>query len=216
MAPVLKRRGSLEPNAYVFGSPSGEFVADFKTAWESLLLIRQRARDEAREARCTCRSRQAAADRPALARPPSRGRVSPPGGARGHPHDSADARPCRHQADAAVPEHHGRRTAESDDRCVGTPASTEGGRSVRLKPATTDESWGEPVNELEAPPNVHGLSMDPSKSGAPGRTRTCDPRLRRPVLYPTELRARAMGRVQNGSIDPLHLSGDTGRETMCM
>jgi hypothetical protein len=24
---------------------------------------------------------------------------------------------------------------------------------------------------------------------APGRTRTCDPRLRRPVLYPTELRA---------------------------
>src|SRR5262245_52996374 len=28
------------------------------------------------------------------------------------------------------------------------------------------------------------------RSGAPGRTRTCDPRLRRPVLYPTELRAR--------------------------
>jgi hypothetical protein len=26
-------------------------------------------------------------------------------------------------------------------------------------------------------------------SGAPGRTRTCDPRLRRPVLYPAELRA---------------------------
>ena len=25
--------------------------------------------------------------------------------------------------------------------------------------------------------------------GAPGRTRTCDPRLRRPVLYPAELRA---------------------------
>ena len=28
--------------------------------------------------------------------------------------------------------------------------------------------------------------------GAPGRTRTCDPRLRRPVLYPTELRARVV------------------------
>ena len=26
--------------------------------------------------------------------------------------------------------------------------------------------------------------------GRRGRTRTCDPRLRRPVLYPTELRAR--------------------------
>jgi hypothetical protein len=29
-----------------------------------------------------------------------------------------------------------------------------------------------------------------NKSGAPGRTRTCDHRLRRPVLYPAELRAR--------------------------
>src|SRR3954451_25103418 len=27
------------------------------------------------------------------------------------------------------------------------------------------------------------------RRSAPGRTRTCDPRLRRPVLYPTELRA---------------------------
>lgn len=39
MAPVLKRRASLGPNAYVFGSPAGAFVANFKTAWESLLLI---------------------------------------------------------------------------------------------------------------------------------------------------------------------------------
>jgi hypothetical protein len=29
-----------------------------------------------------------------------------------------------------------------------------------------------------------------AKTGAPGRARTCDPRLRRPMLYPTELRAR--------------------------
>ena len=29
-----------------------------------------------------------------------------------------------------------------------------------------------------------------SKYGAPGRNRTCNPRLRRPVLYPIELRAR--------------------------
>ena len=28
--------------------------------------------------------------------------------------------------------------------------------------------------------------------GAPGRIRTCDPRLRRPLLYPTELRAHAV------------------------
>ena len=30
-----------------------------------------------------------------------------------------------------------------------------------------------------------------SKNGAPAATRTRDPRLRRPVLYPTELRAHA-------------------------
>ena len=29
----------------------------------------------------------------------------------------------------------------------------------------------------------------PQCGSAPGRTRTCDPRLRRPVLYPPELRA---------------------------
>ena len=32
LAPVLKRRASLGPNAYVFGSPAGEFVVNFKTA----------------------------------------------------------------------------------------------------------------------------------------------------------------------------------------
>jgi len=44
----------------------------------------------------------------------------------------------------------------------------------------------------------HGFSMSGSgpceipndPAGTPGRTRTCDPRLRRPLLYPTELRAR--------------------------
>ncbi len=36
------------------------------------------------------------------------------------------------------------------------------------------------------------MSHGDRKSGAPGRGRTCDPRLRRPVLYPTELRARCL------------------------
>ena len=34
----------------------------------------------------------------------------------------------------------------------------------------------------------HNYAM---RDGAPGRARTCDPRLRRRVLYPTELRALA-------------------------
>jgi integrase len=39
LAPIFKRRATLGPSAFVFGSEAGEFVADFKTAWESLLLV---------------------------------------------------------------------------------------------------------------------------------------------------------------------------------
>jgi integrase len=39
LAPILKRRKELGPKAYVFGLSDGEFVASFKTAWESLLLV---------------------------------------------------------------------------------------------------------------------------------------------------------------------------------
>jgi integrase len=39
LAPILKRRAALGPNAFVFGSSSGEFLKSFKTAWESLLLL---------------------------------------------------------------------------------------------------------------------------------------------------------------------------------
>jgi integrase len=39
LAPILKRRSTLGSNAFVFGSSAGEFVADFKNAWASLLLV---------------------------------------------------------------------------------------------------------------------------------------------------------------------------------
>jgi integrase len=39
LAPILRRRAALGPNAFVFGSSAGEFVTSFKTAWESLLLL---------------------------------------------------------------------------------------------------------------------------------------------------------------------------------
>jgi integrase len=39
LTPVLKRRAALGPNAYVFGTPTGEFQQSFKTAWEALLLV---------------------------------------------------------------------------------------------------------------------------------------------------------------------------------
>ncbi|MGB2714091.1 MAG: site-specific integrase, partial [Vicinamibacterales bacterium] len=39
LAAILKRRSTLGPNAFVFGTENGEFLANFKTAWESLLLV---------------------------------------------------------------------------------------------------------------------------------------------------------------------------------
>jgi hypothetical protein len=35
----LKRRATVGPQAFVFGSPDGAFVASFETGWESLLLV---------------------------------------------------------------------------------------------------------------------------------------------------------------------------------
>ena len=39
------------------------------------------------------------------------------------------------------------------------------------------------------------LLVPPRALGAPGRTRTCDPRLRRPMLYPAELRAQSANHI---------------------
>src|ERR1700710_1308823 len=50
--------------------------------------------------------------------------------------------------------------------------------------------------------------------GAPGRTRTCDPRLRRPVLYPAELRALEFDTLHH---DKYEMVGAAGFEpaTLC-
>jgi hypothetical protein len=45
-------------------------------------------------------------------------------------------------------------------------------------------------------PTLCRLVRKSANTGAPGRTRTCDPRLRRPVLYPPELRARVVDKHQ--------------------
>jgi hypothetical protein len=55
--------------------------------------------------------------------------------------------------------------------------------------------------------------------GAPGRTRTCDPRLRRPMLYPAELRAHGLWAMPVPDLVPacLRLVGAEGFEppTLC-
>ena len=109
LAPILKRRAKLGPSAYVFGGSEGEFQDSFKTAWESLLLLANghdttRAKPGARVDRAKLRAIDL------------------------HWHDlrhegacrllseGVDIRivqlmlgPRRREADAALPEHHGRR-----------------------------------------------------------------------------------------------------------
>ena len=41
-----------------------------------------------------------------------------------------------------------------------------------------------------------GRIKNPNDSGTPGRIRTCDPRLRRPLLYPAELRAQTRCKIR--------------------
>ena len=73
-----------------------------------------------------------------------------------------------------------------------------GGKDVRLRrfAASARQTSPSDCSPVEmATPEAWPRRSSPerrAKSGAPGRTRTCDPRLRRPVLYPTELRAHTM------------------------
>jgi hypothetical protein len=102
LAPVLKRRATLGPYAFVFGSPDGEFQDSFKTAWESLLLVAnghdtKRAQPGVR----VDRSELQQIDLPW--RSASRRRLPPPGGRRRYPHHPIDARSLRHQDNTAVP-----------------------------------------------------------------------------------------------------------------
>ena len=68
LAPVLKRRAALGPLAFVFGSATGEYVADFKTAWESLVLLANGHDTTRVKPGGARRPREAPAGRPPLAR----------------------------------------------------------------------------------------------------------------------------------------------------
>jgi hypothetical protein len=59
------------------------------------------------------------------------------------------------------------------------PESQSGALPTELRPPSSRPS----INRLRR------CSPTRRADGAPGRTRTCDPRLRRPMLYPAELRA---------------------------
>ena len=67
-------------------------------------------------------------------------------------------------------------------------------------PRQPEPQSGTLPTELRSPPHSqyrNNAKPTPS-SGAPGRTRTCNHRLRRPMLYPIELRAHGAGSVGRG------------------
>ena len=132
LAPILKRRADLGPIAFVFGSAGGRVPGQLQDGLGIAPAGRQRPRHEAREARRagsiarSCRQidlhwhdlRHEGACR--LLADGVDIRIDP-----------VDARPLRHQDDAAVPEHHGRGDEEGIDRSVGTSPSTAAASSAR-------------------------------------------------------------------------------------
>ena len=74
-------------------------------------------------------------------------------------------------------------TARDDSRRAGSQTSMKYARPAGLVPNRPRAGRTEKTRACRRA-KAPGLST-------PGRTRTCDPRLRRPLLYPTELRARA-------------------------
>ncbi len=109
-----------------------------------------------------------------------------------------------------------RRTGGGSDGSSGAPPASSSGSS---SPSGSSSSVAAASASDDEDP-FHGPSMSGSDddeipndvAGTPGRTRTCDPRLRRPLLYPTELRALAPPHRSKPSIQPelpAHATGPT-------
>ena len=112
LAAILKRRSTLGPEAFVFGTATGAYQPNIQTAWETLRLLAHGIEPKAETDGRGVESRAAPADRSALARPAARRRLPAAGRRRRHPDHPADARPREHPADAALPERDRRGTQE--------------------------------------------------------------------------------------------------------
>lgn len=152
----------------MFGSPAGEFVANFKTAWESLLLLAngydtKRAKPGARVDRATLRQIDLLW------------------------HDLRHEGACRLLSDGvdirAIQLMLGHADIKQTQRYLNITdeelRKAITGRLGTPPPAPGDQPVGVSVSELEALPIVSQLSVGTSKSGAPGRTRPSSRRAER-------------------------------------
>ena len=62
-----------------------------------------------------------------------------------------------------------------------------------FEPTTTGITIQDSTAELQPPPPAKTTYKLSAETGLPDRNRTCDPQLRRLMLYPTELRAESPG-----------------------
>jgi len=88
-----------------------------------------------------------------------------------------------------ITDEHFRRAAQAPTGAAQNPAQSE----PVLPREDSPEAPGpeQTIAVLRAETRIGELSrVDANEGYAPGRIRTCDPRFRKPMLYPTELRAR--------------------------
>jgi hypothetical protein len=104
LAAVLERRAKLGPDAYVFGSATAAYQPELQTAWETLRLLAYGIDPKPTRRGAAWNREQTPENRSPLARSQARRRVSIACGRRRHSDHPADARPCEHSADAALPE----------------------------------------------------------------------------------------------------------------
>src|SRR5206468_12632885 len=112
----------------------------------------------------------------------------------GHTSVVPSARPAAGRTPAPPP-----RSTSRLDQSPSTVSSRPSASVIRLPLAICD-GWGRPEDSRET--NARAVTSQASDGvlyvvkaagdsggGAPGRSRTCDPRIRSPMLYPTELQA---------------------------
>jgi integrase len=173
LADVFKRRAPLGPNAYVFGTPAGTYQESFRTAWESLLLVAH-GHDTKREAHGARVAREVVT-RTDL-----------------HCHDLRHEGACRLLAERVDLRAIQLMLRHADLKQTQRYLNVTDEELRRVMAAVWERRRGSEEGGRTARPRRRSVSQMPAdhpEHGAPGRTRTCDPRLRRPMLYPTELRA---------------------------
>ena len=132
-----------------------------------------------------------------------------------------NSRPTRSRADvsrlgtasrqqrACIPMSPDRRTRSISERWTALPCAR--GRQRTTNPSLASITWVTSADSATPASGMNCLPMSPewtqSNFGAPGGIRTPDLRLRRPALYPTELRAR----MRSGRWDPDHTGPCTNR-----